>query len=159
MTSSSPLLVALLLALPTTVPALAPPLGISLETVVSPRPGGGRVGLTAGASCWLSGGLEAEARLAFGSADRPGGRAAAGVSPALGLRWVPDLGHWRPLAGVEAGLRFAGDGASAAPTAAGRGGVEFLALRQLSIVAAAGWRWSASGGTGPELLLGLAYRP
>jgi hypothetical protein len=159
MTSARPLLLALLLAQPAAVPAQAMPLGISLETLVAPRPGGGRAGLTAGASCWLSGGLEAEARLAFESADRPGGRATAGVSPALGLRWVPELGRWRPLAGVEAGLRFAADGSGAALTAAVRGGAEFLALRQLAVTAAAGWRWSASGGSGPELLLGLAYRP
>ena len=155
----TPLAVTLLLAAPSPILAEPPPIGFSMETALSAAPGGARPRLTAVTSCWLDGDLEAEARLSVGSAHRPGDRGADGLTPALGLRWAPDLGRWRPLLGVEAGLRLPIAGARSAPTAAPRLGVEFFASRRTWFSLALGWRWSAGASSGAEASLGIGYAP
>ena len=153
-----PLLMTLLL-LPAGAAAVAPPLGFSLESAVFERAGGAGLRLTAVTSCWLVGGLEAEARLGFGSADRPGGRGADAVTPGLGLRWEPDLGRWRPVAGLEAGLVFSSAGGSPAPTGAVRGGVAWFPRRDLSLGAGLAWRRTSGAAAGFEAVAGLGYYP
>jgi hypothetical protein len=150
---------ALLLGLPSPVPAIPVPVGISVESTLSAAPGGAAPRLGLVASCWLDGDLEGEARLAFGSAHRPGGRGADGVTPGLGLRWGPDVGRWRPLLGVEAGVRLPLAGLGAAPTAAARAGVELRVRRRLAVSLAGGWRWSSGAAPGAEATLGLAWGP
>jgi hypothetical protein len=159
MRAPTSLAVTLLLAMPVPAPALAPPVGFSLETAVSAGPGGSAPRLTAVTSCWLAGDLEAEARLALGSAPRSGGRGADAVTPGLGLRWAPDPGRWRPLLGLEAGVRLPAAGGAAAPTAAARAGVEFFPLRQLWLSLAIGWRRTAGAAPGAEAALGIGYAP
>ncbi len=159
MRTLAPAIIAQLLAVPTLATALAPPVGFSLETAVVAAPSRAAGRLTAVASCWLDGDLEAEARLGFGSVDRPGGRRADAVTPALGLRWGPDAGRWRPVIGVEAGTRLLATERGAALTAAARAGVEFLARRDLSLTVALGWRWTSGAGSGAEAIVGLGYHP
>lgn len=149
----------LLLALPTLAQALPPPVGFSLEAAVSAVPRGAAARLVAVSSCWIDGDLEAEARLGFGSADRPGGRGAHALTPALGLRWGPDVGRWRPVLGVEAGARVAVAGQGVAPTAAARAGVELFARRELSVSVSVGWRWTSGAAPGAEAIVGLGYYP
>jgi hypothetical protein len=149
----------LLLALPTTAPALPPPVGFSLEAAASGASSGAAARLTAVTSCWIEGDVEAEARLGFGSADRPGGRRADAVTPALGLRWGPDVGRLRPLLGLEAGVRLPTAGRGVAPTAAARAGLELWARRRLALSVAVGWRWSPGVGSGAEACVGLGYHP
>jgi hypothetical protein len=157
-TALLPLLTSLL-ALPAPATAVAPPFGFGLEGGLL-RPFGPPVpGLTAVTSCWLTGGLQAEARLGFWSADRPEVRAAAAVTPALGLRWGPWTGRWQPLIGVEVGVRLQADGPSARPTGAVRGGLEWFCRRDLSATAALAWRWSAGERPGADLRLGVAWYP
>jgi hypothetical protein len=151
------LLLPLLLGLPTPARAVPPPLGFSVESAVSPAPGGATARLAAVTSFWLDGDLEAEARLGFGSAPRTMGRAADALTPALGLRWGPDVGRWRPLLGVEAGVQLATTGSSASPVAAARAGVQLIARRQFSLSVTMGWRWGA--GAGAEARVGLGYAP
>jgi len=159
MRTLAPLAVTLLFAIVSPSPALALPIGFTLETAVSAAPGGAAPRFTGATSCWLDGDLEAEARLGFGSAHRPGGRGADGVTPGLGLRWTPDLGRWRPLLGVEAGVRLPVAGLTSAPTASVRAGIEILVRRQLALSLAAGWRWSSGATPGAEGVLGLSYAP
>lgn len=149
----------LLLAVPTLAPALPPPVGFSLETAVSAAPGGAATRLVAVTSCWIDGDLEAEARLGFGSADRTGGRGADALIPALGLRWGPDVGRWRPVLGVEAGVRVPVAGPGVVPTAALRAGIELFARRELSVSVAVGWRWTSGAASGAEAIVGLGYYP
>jgi hypothetical protein len=157
MRSHTLLAVSLLLALPTAAPALAAPIGISLESAVS-RPSGGAAGrITVVTSTWLAGDVEAEARLGFESAVRPIGRGADAATSALGLRWSPDVGRWRPLLGVEAGVRLPTAERAVAPTAALRAGVEWRARRELWLSLAGGCRWSSGGGPAAEAVLGLGY--
>jgi len=153
-----PLLMTLLL-LPAGAAAVAPPLGFSLESAVFERAGGAGLRLTAVTSCWVVGGLEAEARLGFGSADRPDGRGADAVTPGLGLRWGPDLGRWRPVAGLEAGLVFSGAGGAPAPTAAVRGGVTWFPRRDLSVGVGLAWRRTSGAAAGLEAVVGLGLFP
>jgi hypothetical protein len=159
MRTPTSLAVTWLLATPVPAPALAPPVGFSLEAAVSAGPAGSNPGLTAVTSCWLAVDLEAEARLALWSAPRSGGRGADVVTPALGLRWAPDPGRWHPLLGVEAGVRLPASGSAAAPTAAARAGVEFFPRRQLWLSLAIGWRWTARAAPGAEAALGIGYAP
>jgi hypothetical protein len=149
----------LLLAVPTLAQALPPPVGFSLEAAVSAAPGGAAARFVAVSSCWIDGDLEAEARFGFGSADRPGGRGADALTPALGLRWGPDVGRWRPLLGVEAGARIPVAGPGVAPTAAARAGVELFARRELSVSLAVGWRWTSGAASGSEAIFGVGYYP
>jgi len=152
-------LVLLPLVLVTPAAALPPPLGFSLETAASAAPGGAAARLTAVTSCWIDGDVEAEARLGLGSADRPGGRGADAVIPALGLRWGPDLGRWRPRLGFEAGVRLPLAGRALAPTAAVRLGFELFARRDLSLTVATAWRWTSGAPSGAEAVVGLGYYP
>jgi hypothetical protein len=151
--------VLLLQALPTPAPALPPPVGFSLETAVPVAVAGAAPRLAAATSCWLDGDLEAEAKVAFGSAGRPAARAADAVAPALGLRWGPDLGRWRPRLGVEAGVRLPVAGHRAAPTGAARAGLELFARRELSLSVGVGWRWTSGAAAGLEAVVGLGYYP
>jgi hypothetical protein len=151
--------IALLLAVPTLAQALPPPIGFSLEIGLSPAPGGAAARFAAVTSCWLDGDLEGEVRLGFVSADRPGGRGADALTPALGLRWGPDVGRWRPVLGVEAGARVPAVGQGAAPTAAARAGIELFARREFSVSVAAGWRWTSGAASGPEVIVGFGYYP
>jgi hypothetical protein len=103
--------------------------------------------------------VEAEARLGLGSVNRPDGRGAAAIFPALGLRWGPDVGRWRPLVGLEAGVRLPESGLPVAPTASARMGVELFARRELSLTVAIGWRWTSGAASGVEASVGLGYYP
>ncbi len=149
----------LLLLLPTPSPAVPPPLGFSLESAVLERAGAADLRLTAVTSCWLDGGLEAEARLGFGSADRPGGRATAAVTPALGLRWGPVLRRWRPLLGIEGGVELPAEGGLTRPTGAARAGIQWFPRRDLWLSAHLAARWTAGAPARPEAVLGLGYAP
>lgn len=149
----------LLSTLPTPAPALPGPYGISLETVVPVGAAGVAPHLTAVSSCWLDGDLEGEVRLAFGSAGRPPARGAGAVAPALGLRWGPELGRWRPRLGVEAGVRLPAADRPAAPTGAVRAGIELFARRDLALSVGAGWRWTSGTAPGLEAVVGLGYYP
>jgi hypothetical protein len=152
-------LVTSLLALPAPATAVAPPFGFALEGVLFRPSGPPAPGLTAVASWWVTGGLQAEARLGFWSADRPEVRAAAAITPALGLRWGPWSGPWQPLVGVEVGVRLPADGPSVRPTGAVRGGLEWFWRRDLSASAGLAWRWSTGERPGADLRLGLAWYP
>jgi len=152
-------LVTSLLILPSGAGAVSPPMGFSLESAVFERSGGADLRLTAVTSCWLEGGLEAEARLGFGSADRPGGRATATLTPGLGLRWGPGLGRWRPLLGVEAGLQLSADGRSPAATGAARAGIERYLRRDLPLLVAVAVRTTAGAGAALEPVVGLGWFP
>ena len=147
------------LLLPTAASAVPPPIGFSLESAVFERAGAADLRLTAITSCWLEGGLEAEARLGFGSADRPGGRATAALAPALGLRWGPELGRWRPLVGAEAGVVLPADGGSARPTGAVRAGLQWFPRRDLLVSAGVAWRWTGGEPARPEAVVGLGWFP
>ncbi len=153
------MLVSSLLALPAPATAVAPPFGFALEGALFRSSGPAAPGLTAVTTCWLTGGLQAEARIGFGSADRPEVRAAAAVTPALGLRWGPWTGRWQPLVGVEVGVRLPADQTSARPTGAVRGGLEWFWRRDLSASAGLSWRWSAGERPGADLRLGVAWYP
>ncbi len=153
------ILVSSLLALPAPAAAVAPPFGFALEGALFRTAGPPAPGLTAVTTCWLTGGLQAEARIGFGSADRPEVRAAAAVTPALGLRWGPWTGRWQPLVGVEVGVRLPADQTSARPTGAVRGGLEWFWRRDLSASAGLSWRWSAGERPGADLRLGVAWYP
>ncbi len=159
MPSLDHLALTLLLAVPAQAWPLAPPVGFSIETAVSRAPGGASARLAAVASFWIGGDLDAEARLGLGSADRPGDRGADALTPALGLRWSPDAGRWRPLLGLEAGVQVPTAGLAVAPTAAGRAGVELFAARALSLSVAIGWRWTSGAGARAEATVGVAYYP
>jgi hypothetical protein len=139
--------------------ALPPPVGVSIEAALpaAPGPAGARLALVT--SAWLTGDLEGEARLGLGSAARPGGRATGVVTPAVGLRWVPDAGRWRPLIGAELGVRCRAPGPSTALTTAARAGVELLPRRRLSLSLAVGWRWNPGATSGAEVVLGLGFAP
>jgi hypothetical protein len=145
--------------LPAGAAAVVPPVGFSLESAVFERAGGAGLRLTAVTSCWLVDGLEVEARLGFGSADRPDGRGADAVTPGLGLRWGPDLGRWRPVAGLEAGLVFSRAGGAPARTGAVRGGVAWFPRRDLSVGAGLAWRRTSGAVGGLEAVVGLGYYP
>jgi hypothetical protein len=153
-----PLLIALLV-LPSAATAVAPPLGFALEGALF-RPSGPPVaGLTAVTTCWITGGLQAEARLGYRSADRPQGRAATAVTPALGLRWGPALGRWQPLVGLEVGVSVLPDRDAPSPTGAVRGGIEWFWQRDLAASAGLAWRWTGGERPGAELRLGIAWYP
>jgi hypothetical protein len=149
----------LLSALPTPAPARPGPYGFSLETAVPVAAAGAAPRLTAVTSWWLNGGLEGEARLAFGSVGRPPARGADAMTPALGLRWGRDLGRWRPRIGVEVGVRLPAAGRSATPTGAARAGVELFGRRDLALSVGAGWRWTSGAAPGLEAVVGLGYYP
>lgn len=149
----------LLSVLPTPAPALPGPLGFSMETAVPVAAAGAVPRLAAVTSWWLDGDLEGEARLAFASAGRPPDRGADAVTPALGLRWGPDLGRWRPRLAVEAGVRLAATGRPATPTGAARAGAELFARRDLSLSVGVGWRWTTGAAPGLEAVVGVGYYP
>jgi hypothetical protein len=149
----------LLSVVPTPALSLPGPYGFSVETAVPVAAAGAAPRLAAVASWWLDGDLESEARLAFGSASRPPARGADAVTPALGLRWGPDLGRWRPRIAVEAGVRLAAAGRSATPTGAARAGAELFARRDLSLSVGVGWRWTTGAAPGLEAVVGLGYYP
>jgi hypothetical protein len=150
-------IVVLLLAAPTLARALPPPVGFSLATGLSATPRGAAARFTAATSCWLDGDLDGEVRLGFGSADRAGGRGADALTAALGLRWGPDVGRWRPVLGVEAGARVPLVGHGVVPTASARLGVELFARRDFSVSVEAGWRWTSGAAAGAEAMVGLGY--
>ncbi len=152
-------LVVPLLILPAHAFGVPPPVGFSLEGALFERAGATALRVTAVTSCWVEGWLEAEARLGFGSADRPGGRATAAVTPALGLRWGPELGRWRPLLGVEVGVLLSADGESSRTTGAARAGLQWFARRDLALSVELAERWTAGAGGGVEAVLGLGYAP
>jgi hypothetical protein len=149
----------MLLAIPDPAWALPPPFGFSLETAVSGAPGRASTHFTAVTSRWIAGDVEAEARLGLGSVDRTAGRGSDAVTPGLGLRWSPDAGRWRPVLGLEAGVRLPSTGPPVAPTAAARAGVEHVLRRELSLLAAVGWRWTSGACWRGEAVIGVAYRP
>jgi hypothetical protein len=152
-------LAASLLVVPAHAFGVPPPVGFSLEGALFERAGATALRVTAVSSCWVEGWLEAEARLAFGSADRPGGRATAAVTPALGLRWGPELGRWRPLLGIEAGVLLPSDGRSTRPTGAARAGLQWFARRDLALSVELVERWTSGAGGGVEAVMGLGYSP
>jgi hypothetical protein len=152
-------LVASLLVVPTHAFGVPPPIGFSLEGALFERAGATAVRVTAVTSCWVEGWLEAEARLGFGSADRPQGRATAAVTPALGLRWGPELGRWRPLLGVEAGVLLPADGQSTLATGAARAGLQWFARRDLALSVELADRWTAGVGGRVEAVMGIGYFP
>jgi hypothetical protein len=152
----APALPLLLLAAPAW--SVASPPGFSLEAAFPAAPGG-PTRLTAVTSWWLVGDLDAEARLGLGSAERPGGRAADALTAALGLRWEPDLGRWRPRLGADAGILVPARGGAPARVSGISLGVELLARRSLSVSVAARWRWIQAAAPGAEAIVGLGYSP
>jgi hemolysin activation/secretion protein len=81
------------------------------------------------------------------------------VTVALGLRWGPDLGRWRPRLGVDAGLLVPARGGAAARASGISLGVGLVARRGLSLSVAAGWRWTQGAAPGAEAIVGLGYSP
>jgi hypothetical protein len=152
-------LVASLLVVPAHAFGVPPPVGFSLEGAVFERAGATDLRVTAVTSRWVEGWLEAEARLGFGSADRPGGRATAAVTPAFGLRWGPELGRWRPLLGVEGGVLLPADRQSTRPTSAARAGLQWFARRDLALSFELARRWTAGAGGRIEAVMGFGFYP
>jgi hypothetical protein len=148
-------LAAVLLLTAAPAAALTPNRWLSLEAALSPSAGspGGAVSLAAGA--WLDGELEGLARVGLAAEPRTAGRAAVLlVAPTAGLRWAPEMGRWRPTAGVEAGVRV-GPGGRTAVTGVLRGGGELLLGRELGVAAGLAWRWTAGERAALEPALGV----
>jgi hypothetical protein len=94
-------------------------------------------------STWLEGELEAMARLTLRSAEEPKVRGAAGgLWPAVGLRWAPDAGRWRPTAELELEVRLPLYGRAVTPGGVVRLGAEWLPARDLGLCGGLGLRWS-----------------
>jgi hypothetical protein len=149
-------LCAILLAAPLPSAALEANRSIALEATGDARPEGRAGAMTLAAGCWLEGEVEVQARLTVGSVPRPEGRGAAGaVTPEAALRWIPDAGSWRPLAGLGLGIRLPAAGRAAAPTAILLGGLERHLAPGWALAATVGVRWVAGDGTGLEAGLGV----
>jgi len=145
-----------LLALLTAAPAAAQPpnRAISLQATLSGAGGAAAPGLSLAAASWLEWDLEATARLAWRSAPRTGGRAAAGAL--AGLRWAPDTGRWRPVLSLEGGAAW-GAARGAAAAGALRAGLEWLARRDWSLTAGAGLAWDGRAPAAEGLLAATCY--
>lgn len=148
-------LLSLLSLLPAAPAAAQPPnRSISLQASAAADRGGAGPGLSLAAGAWLEGDLDATARLAWRSAPRPGGRAAA--LALAGLRWAPDVGRWRPVLSLEGGAAWrAGRGAAGA--GAVRAGLEWLPSRDWSLTAGAGLAWDGRAAAPEGLLAATCY--
>jgi hypothetical protein len=152
-TSAVALLLGLCLVLPATAAALPGNRSIALETAVD---GAGTAAATLAAGCWLEGEVEAVARLTVGSAPAPTGRGATGaVTPEAGLRWAPDVGRWRPVVALAAGVRLPVAGRATTATGLLLGGVERRLGPGWAVAATAGLRLRAAERAAWEAALGV----
>ena len=129
---------------------------ITLEGAASAAGGPRAAAATLGAGCWLEGEVELLAQLTLWSAPRTAGRAAAlAVTSEAGLRWVADLGRWRPVLGAALGLRLPSAGRAAAPAGLLLAGLERRLAPGWALDATLGARWVAGEGTAGQVALGL----
>ena len=150
-----PAALVLLSLLPAAPAAAQPPnRSISLQASVSGAEREAAPGFALAAASWLEWDLEATARLAWRSAPRPGGRAAAAAL--AGLRWAPDTGRWRPALSLEAGAAW-GAGRGAVAAGALRAGLEWLVGRDWSLTAGAGLAWDGRALAPEGLLAATCY--
>jgi hypothetical protein len=123
-------------------------------------PGGEHAAFALAATTWLEGSAEVFARVAYGAAPQPEGRAPAGlVAGTAGIRvsLLPD--PLRPQLGLELGwARWSGDGRTEDRLAFGASaGLEWFPARDLSVAARGALRGFGAGLSLELVLAAAAY--